>query len=556
MPTAPIIRAPLTHLACLAICLGLGAWGGPALAHAVFADGVRDEWGVVLPIASNLGMIVRTTLGTGEYAWRDAPGDQRTDLGAAGVGADILELRVTADATNLALLVQLSDVVITTGEQAPMLQVALDLDALAGSGGTWMTGFADTQVGDSARWERLVYTRFGSGGGASVLDADFNVVASAEVAIDAADDILEIVIPWSALGLAGPPATPIRFTVASYLADAGDNTLEIGGSSVSDALDTITNYGDPRASSYPSTFTEVGDTRVDYAFDVEFDGASGEVESPWLLTEVLYNSATASLEWAEIVNVSARALCLNGMKLGDEETPDGTEGMRKFPQDHWVSAGASRVAAISGTAFQTAHIAPPDFEIVATLPGVPDLPAYAPWATGIFSLANAGDEVLLLDRWDTVLDVLNYGSGVFPGHASHFTILAEHSLERAPVAMDRNDSSLDFADQSTPNPWPSTLDAPGARPSAALALSVFPNPLRSTARIRLSLGQAGFADVQVIDVAGRVLRSLSWSALPSGANELVWDLDDDAGRALPNGRYFVRARSGGRTWVRSVALVR
>lgn len=556
MPKGHTICMPALRMAYLAFVLCVPFVAGRAGAHAVVADGARDEWSLVLPVSANLGMIVRSVLGVGEYAWQDALGDARTDLGSASPGADIVELRVTADLVNLSVMVQMADVVITQGNQSPMLQIALDLDGLANSGASSFTGNAETQVGDSARWERLVCTHFGSSGGAVVMDGAFTVVGAANVAIDPVSDVIEIVIPWSALGLDGPPASPVRFTAASFLSDASDNAIDIGGSAVSDALDAITNYGDPRSSLYPSTLAELGDGRVDYAFDVAFSPATGEVESPWLLSEVLYNSAAASLEWVEIMNASFRPLSLDGMKLGDEETPDGSEGMRRFPAGKLVPPGASVVAAISGPAFQTAYGFPPDFEVVAASPSVPDLPAYTAWATGVFSLTNAGDEILLLDRWDTVLDVLNYGSGVWAGQFSHGQILPEHSLERVPSLMDRNDCSLDFADRVSPGPHPITADAPGPHGRDALALSVFPNPLRRMLHLRLSLVQAGGVEVQVLDIAGRTVRAKSWPGLPGGELDLPWDLADDSGHGLPTGRYLVRVRAGSQTLVRAVSLVR
>jgi hypothetical protein len=95
----------------------------------------------------------------------------------------------------------------------------------------------------------------------------------------------------------------------------------------------------------------------------------------------------------------------------------------------------------------------PDFEIVDTDPTVPDLPNYAPWGTWDWGLSNTGDEVLLLDADDTVIDALAYGDGQVPGVVSHPGGIAfGHSLERYSIWLDTDDCSVDFRDWPFPSP--------------------------------------------------------------------------------------------------------
>lgn len=311
-----------------------------SFAHPVTPDGDPQEWTARVPNVDNLGLVVRDAVGRGSYVWRDVAGDTRTDLASPEVVGDIVAFQVTGDATNLSFLVRRPSGVAFTGSPV-QVQIAIDVDRVAGSGQNYLGGFADTQVADGARWERLVQTLFGSGGTAQVLDTGFNQVAVVPAAVGAGGDV-EIQVPWSALGLSGPPATPLRFTVATFRAQSNDLTVDIGGTMSSNALDVVSNYGDPRATAYPNTYQEVQDQVVDSSFDLWFSTA-GEVVAPLVVQRFVSNATVAtSDEWVAVRNVTGATLALDGFKLGDEETPDGTEGMFGFPAGRrWRRARAS-----------------------------------------------------------------------------------------------------------------------------------------------------------------------------------------------------------------------
>jgi hypothetical protein len=90
-----------------------------------------------------------------------------------------------------------------------------------------------------------------------------------------------------------------------------------------------------------------------------------------------------------------------------------------------------------------------------------------------------------------------------------------------------------------------------------LALSApAPNPTRGSARITLSLPRAGHVSLELLDTAGRRVRTLVDGDRAAGRwNEAV-DLRDDAGRPLRAGLYLVRLEAGGRTLTRRVVAVR
>ncbi|MBK8940471.1 MAG: hypothetical protein IPM79_23370 [Polyangiaceae bacterium] len=435
-------KAPRTALS-LILLASLSA-SSPALAHPITVDGDPTDWMSRSPNGDNLGMVVRDAQGRGEVIWRDTLADTRTDISTPEVVADIAAFQVTGDANGVAFLLRRPPGVSLAG--APIqVQIAVDLDRVDGSGQQFMAGFADTQVGSGARWERLVQTLFGSGGTATVLDTAFSSVAMVSAVQGAAGDV-EIFVPWTALGLNGPPSSPIRFTVATFRAQVNDLTIDVGGAMFSNALDVVSDYGDPRASMHPNTFQDVQDLIVDYSFDVHF-GPTGEVYSPLVVQRFLPNSPGGGPdEWYAITNVSPAAFPLGSVKLGDEETPDGAEGMLSFPAAASVASGATYIVARSGSAYQTFYGVAPDAEMP---PGasmaVPDMTVYAPWAGGSVQLANAGDELLVLDRSNLLVDVATFGNVTYTGITT-FTPAPGTSevLSRNLSSADTDDCSVDF----------------------------------------------------------------------------------------------------------------
>jgi hypothetical protein len=99
------------------------------------------------------------------------------------------------------------------------------------------------------------------------------------------------------------------------------------------------------------------------------------------------------------------------------------------------------------------------------------------------------------------------------------------------------------------------VDASIDLPAVVLAAPT-PNPARHTVRLRVTVSESAPARLTVLDVAGRLVRGWTTDALPVGRNELTWDLSDDAGRALPPGRYWIRLEAGDVVVTRALTLIR
>jgi choice-of-anchor B domain-containing protein len=70
---------------------------------------------------------------------------------------------------------------------------------------------------------------------------------------------------------------------------------------------------------------------------------------------------------------------------------------------------------------------------------------------------------------------------------------------------------------------------------------VWPNPSSGEVTLVLDLPTAGPADVEILDLSGRRVRSLHHGSASPGMLSLYWDGRDDHGRATAAGLYFVRA---------------
>ncbi len=526
----------------------------PLLAHPVTVDGDLSDWMSVPAGGANLGRIARDAALHGEFIWRDAANDERTDFANPHAEVDLTELRVTGDASCLYLAARFSNLYVASGPGVLQLQVAID--RVPNEGVTTFGNLVETSVSPAGAWEYLIVTRFGSGSATPAVFntdwADVSVPGVAVSAISIANKLVEIRVPWTEIG--GAPTSPLRFTAAVFCSNGDDSTWDVAGTS--DALDALTNYDDPGLSA--NTWAEVADGTVDYNFEVWFHlDPDVEPSAPVLINEVLSAPTTydPQQEWVELRNVSNVTLDLGGWRLGDEETPDGAEGMMAFPTGTVFAPQDVLVVANSATLFSSAWPANPDYELNETGPAVPNLTRPTAWAAGVPTLANPGDEVLLLDSHWTALDVVTWGSGVYPGVVDGATTPTGSSLSRR-GADDTDDCSVDFEVLADPTPGVSDPTAVPGPSMIGLLAQNFPNPFNPSTTLRFSLPAGGQVRLVIHDARGRAVREMATGFYPAGDHRVVWDGRDGAGRPLASGDYFARLLAGGREQTVGMSLVR
>ena len=461
-----------------AIFLGGAAlilWGAlgasfEARALSVTVDGSDAEWQVLAnpnSIQLDIGMVGRNSDGLGQFAWRDHTVDERLDQKPADKEVDkeidLCGFHVSGDTTNLYILAEYKDLTFGPGtDGVAQLRIAIDIDQ-DGTGSVSLGDDYETSVSLNARWEKLLITRFGSNNSdLLVWDEDFatSSIAGATHYFPGPPSFMEMSLPWASLGLSGPPQTPLRFTVTSGHSATDDTSWEATGS---DAMDCITNYGDPGTSPVMS-ITELGDGVVDYFLDVWFE-ADGDAISPLLISEVVYDSTLTGGsdrlgEFVEIVNNTNFTIPLAGYKIGDEKDvfPQGIEeGMEELPSGS-LGPGESVLIANNAATFLSMWGFLPDYAVDAAGEAVPETSNYALWSSGPFDLGNGGDEVLLLDPYDNVVDVIAFEFGVlWPGVINPFPQLGTspdsgESIQRDPITQDTDNMKDDFTVLTDPSP--------------------------------------------------------------------------------------------------------
>ena len=431
--------------------LAVIALAGPVLlasAHPITVDGLSTDWLSRAPLYDNTGIVARDAAETGEYVWADHPGDERTAFASPDPRVDMTEVRFTATSTSLNALVKLASLPVASGNGAPQIQIAIDTNGVSGSGEANLVRGADTQVADVAQWEYLLQTKFGSGtSNLNVWQAGNGTPTVTGATGQGADGTIEISVPWSQLGFSGPPSTALRFTVATFRSTAGDQTQDVGGPSVSNALDVVTDYGDPATSGYPNTAAEfASDQTINYFSQVYFN-AAGDVRAPAVVSRFATDlGATPAAEWIQVANTTGAPLNISGYKVGDEKTPDGGEGMDQFPSGTTLPAGGSVRVARSATAYFSVYGTNPDYELTSTDPSVPDLIPFPNWGSAVPDFADSGDEIMLLDSSpNTQIDIVTYGSGSYTGVVARSAPGPSEFVSRATSLRDTDNNSSDFS---------------------------------------------------------------------------------------------------------------
>lgn len=101
-----------------------------------------------------------------------------------------------------------------------------------------------------------------------------------------------------------------------------------------------------------------------------------------------------------------------------------------------------------------------------------------------------------------------------------------------------------------------STDVPPAAASAFRLLPPSPNPANPAVTLTVELDAAATVRLDVLDVRGRVVRTVLDADLPAGSHSRRWDGRDDAGRECGSGRYVARLSAGGVVSSRVVTLVR
>lgn len=100
-----------------------------------------------------------------------------------------------------------------------------------------------------------------------------------------------------------------------------------------------------------------------------------------------------------------------------------------------------------------------------------------------------------------------------------------------------------------------TVDAPGPLAGRTSFRGAFPNPARGSTSLEFELTSEQEASLEVFDLHGAQVRTLSAGRRGPGLHRIPWSGEDDLGRKLTPGIYMVRFRAGSETTMRKVILL-
>jgi parallel beta-helix repeat protein len=124
----------------------------------------------------------------------------------------------------------------------------------------------------------------------------------------------------------------------------------------------------------------------------------------------------------------------------------------------------------------------------------------------------------------------------------NFPVFAHGVGEPAPVDG--------FVFQAEPAPA-----APKERITTAL-VAIVPNPFNPTTTIQYSLASQGRVEIDVYDVAGRLVERLARETQVAGKHAVVWEGKDRKGSPVASGVYFVRMSAAGQLFTRKMVLLK
>jgi len=84
----------------------------------------------------------------------------------------------------------------------------------------------------------------------------------------------------------------------------------------------------------------------------------------------------------------------------------------------------------------------------------------------------------------------------------------------------------------------------------------YPNPFNGTTKINYSLKDSGEMSLDIFNVKGQLVKTIYRGKSGKGSFSTVWNSKDDRGNPCSNGIYFYKLRTGDKTQVRKMMLMK
>ena len=187
-----------------------------------------------------------------------------------------------------------------------------------------------------------------------------------------------------------------------------------------------------------------------------------------------------------------------------------------------------------------------------------------PYPSGRFRLAVVEDQCYYVapngERWHRYVfrDMVPDAAGEWFQIAEGETLTFERLVPINPVYQEDSLIVVAFVQASTQEMVQAAIASsvvtsigdkitPAGYTGAVTARGAYPNPFNPATRIEFGLAESGPVRVEIFDIQGRMVRTLTKKALPAGSHEVRWDGLDRHGRAVPSGVYLCRVSGSGET---------
>ena len=245
-----------------------------------------------------------------------------------------------------------------------------------------------------------------------------------------------------------------------------------------------------------------------------------------VINEIMYEPLADQSEWVELYNRSNAVVDLKNWKISDRPTAAGnvntysttSHSLLLLPHEYVTIAADSSICSLFP------YLCSPDSGCHLVILN----------QSGGISLGNDGDDVVLRDLTDTVIDSVRYSPS---WHRPDVTDTKGRSLEKINPDLDSNApynwTTSALQSGGTPGRPNSSLTT-GAESSSLLSFS--PNPFSPDGdgfedfclfQYRLPFVSA-LLHIKIFDIKGRLVRNLANSQISASQGEILWDgLNDD-----------------------------
>jgi NAD-dependent dihydropyrimidine dehydrogenase PreA subunit len=91
-------------------------------------------------------------------------------------------------------------------------------------------------------------------------------------------------------------------------------------------------------------------------------------------------------------------------------------------------------------------------------------------------------------------------------------------------------------------------------PPTRIKVNCYPNPMKETTKIEFKFPRLKTGKIEIYNIKGQVIRI--FENLQPGQNELNWDGNDNIGKSIPSGTYFIKLIAGSESRISKITKVR